>query len=106
MIKTTQKVVFFYLPINFIVLIFNDLYNICIYFKNIFCIYKKYVYICTQITISKKIEIMNTELDEILDSEEFNAMYDFEAEKKEIEAAGWTYAELLEFGKAIAKAIK
>lgn len=49
---------------------------------------------------------MNTELDEFLDSEEFNAMYDFEAEKKEIEAAGWTYAELLEFGKAIAKAIK
>jgi len=49
---------------------------------------------------------MNTELDKILDSEEFNAMYDFEAEKKEIEEAGWTYTELFEFGKAIAKAIK
>ena len=45
-------------------------------------------------------------LDDILNSEEFNTLFDFEAEKKEIEEAGWTYTEILEFGKAIAKAIK
>jgi tRNA U34 5-methylaminomethyl-2-thiouridine-forming methyltransferase MnmC len=45
-------------------------------------------------------------LNDILNSEEFKAMFDFEAEKKEIESAGWNYKELENFGKQLAKQIK
>ena len=44
-------------------------------------------------------------LKDILNSEEFKKMFDFEAEKKEIEAAGWNYEELRSFGKQIAKQV-
>ena len=43
------------------------------------------------------------ELDLILNSEDFNLMFDFETEKKEIESAGWTLNELTSFGKQLSK---
>ena len=49
-------------------------------------------------------EIKN--LDEILNSEEFNQMFDFESEKKEIESAGWNMKELIEFAKSITQSKK
>jgi hypothetical protein len=56
----------------------------------------------------KKIEIMKNlkNINDILDSEEFNQMFDLEAEKKEIEAAGWTMEEVQQFGNDMAKQIK
>ena len=45
-------------------------------------------------------------LNDILNSAEFESMFNFEAEKKEITAAGWNYEELRNFGKQIAKKIK
>jgi hypothetical protein len=45
-------------------------------------------------------------IDEILNSKEFNALFDFETEKKEIEKAGWNYNELRKFGKELAKVQK
>ena len=42
-------------------------------------------------------------LDEILDSKEFNEMFDFEAEKREVEEAGWNYADLIKFAQFLAK---
>jgi hypothetical protein len=45
-------------------------------------------------------------LNEILDSKEFNEMFDFETEKKEIEAAGWSYEETQKFAKGLSKKIK
>jgi len=45
-------------------------------------------------------------LNEILESKEFNEMFDFENEKKEVEAAGWNYAELVNFGQQLGKLIK
>jgi hypothetical protein len=45
-------------------------------------------------------------IDDILDSKEFNEMFDFEAEQKEIEEAGWTLKELRDFGLQLAKSIK
>ena len=44
-------------------------------------------------------------INDILDSEEFNNFFDFEAEKKEIEAAGWTHEEITSFGRQLAKKI-
>lgn len=43
------------------------------------------------------------QLDLILNSEDFNLMFDFESEKKEIESAGWTLNELTSFGKQLSK---
>lgn len=45
-------------------------------------------------------------INEILESKEFNAMFDFEAEQKEIESAGWTYEEIQNYGKQLAKKIE
>jgi hypothetical protein len=42
-------------------------------------------------------------LNNILDSKEFNEMFDFETEKKEIELAGWSYEETLKFAKELSK---
>jgi hypothetical protein len=44
-------------------------------------------------------------INDILNSKEFNEMFDFEAEKKEITEAGWTYEEITSFGKQLAKKI-
>jgi hypothetical protein len=51
---------------------------------------------------------MNTpnNIDEILNSVEFNSFFDIDAEQKEIEATGWNYKEMLSFGKQLAKKIK
>jgi hypothetical protein len=49
--------------------------------------------------------IENTQLDLILNSEDFNLMFDFETEKKEIESTGWNYTELANFGKQLSKQI-
>lgn len=46
---------------------------------------------------------MENTIDEILDSKEFNEMFDFDTEKKELESAGWTYAEIQEMAKFIIK---
>ena len=40
-----------------------------------------------------------TTIENILDSEEFNQMFDFEAEQKELEEAGWTMEEIRKFAK-------
>ena len=57
-----------------------------------------------------KIKIMTTEnfktIDDILESEFFNQMFDFETEKKEIEQAGWNYNELRKFGLELSKKIE
>jgi hypothetical protein len=57
-----------------------------------------------------KIKIMTTEnfktIDDILESEFFNQMFDFETEKKEIEQAGWNYNELRKFGQELSKKIE
>lgn len=42
---------------------------------------------------------MNT-LDDILNSEEFNNMFDIEKEQEELKEAGWTYEEIKEVAKA------
>jgi hypothetical protein len=44
---------------------------------------------------------MNTELNTILDSAEFNTMFDFATEKQEIEAAGWNYEEIKKFAESL-----
>jgi hypothetical protein len=51
---------------------------------------------------------MNTpnSLEQILNSKEFNELFDWEAEKKEIESAGWNYKQTLNFGKQLGKKIK
>ena len=58
----------------------------------------------------QKIKIMTTEnfktIDDILESEFFNQMFDFETEKKEIEQAGWNYNELRKFGHELSKKIE
>jgi hypothetical protein len=46
------------------------------------------------------------ELNDILNSDSFNNLFDFEAEKKEIVEAGWTYKELQSFAKQLSKKIK
>ena len=45
------------------------------------------------------------ELNEILNSDLFNDLFDFEAEKKEITEAGWNYIELKSFAKQLSKKI-
>ena len=45
-------------------------------------------------------------LNDILDSNEFESIFNIETEKKEIELSGWKYEELISFGKEIAKQIK
>lgn len=45
-------------------------------------------------------------LNEILDSKEFNEMFDFETEQKEIKEAGWSYEEIQKFGTDLAKKIE
>jgi hypothetical protein len=45
-------------------------------------------------------------IDDILESEFFNQMFDFETEKKEIEQAGWNYNELRKFGQELSKKIE
>lgn len=45
-------------------------------------------------------------LEDILFSEQFNTLFDIDGEIKEIEAAGWTLNECLEFGNQMAKKIK
>jgi hypothetical protein len=44
-------------------------------------------------------------IEDILNSAEFNEMFDFESEKKEIELSGWNYSELMKFAKQLAKQI-
>lgn len=46
-----------------------------------------------------------SELNEILNSDLFNDLFDFEAEKKEIEEAGWAYKELQSFANQLSKKI-
>jgi hypothetical protein len=53
---------------------------------------------------TKTVKQMET-INQILESEEFNEMFDFEAEKKEIELAGWKLNELTSFGKQLSKQI-
>ena len=45
-------------------------------------------------------------LNDILNSAEFESMFKLETEKKELAEAGWNYEELRNFGKQIAKKIK
>ncbi len=45
-------------------------------------------------------------LNDILESKEFNEMFDFENEKKEVEVAGWNYSELGNFGQQLGNLIK
>jgi len=53
----------------------------------------------------KKQQKMET-INDILDSKEFNEMFDFETEQKEIKEAGWTYEEIQKFGKELSKKIE
>ena len=47
---------------------------------------------------------MNTEtIVDILNSPEFNEMFDFETEKKELEASGWSYQDIQEMAKFVIK---
>lgn len=52
---------------------------------------------------STKNELSFNNIDDILNSTEFNEMFDFEAEKKEIEKAGWTMEEVKNFALSIKK---
>jgi hypothetical protein len=45
-------------------------------------------------------------LEQILDSKEFNEMFDLETEKKEIESAGWNYEETSSFAKQLSKKLE
>lgn len=54
---------------------------------------------------NKNTEKMET-INDILDSKEFNEMFDFETEQKEIKEAGWTYEEIQKFGKELSKKIE
>lgn len=45
-------------------------------------------------------------LNDILNSAEFETMFNLKTEKKELAEAGWNYEELRNFGKQIAKKIK
>ena len=45
-------------------------------------------------------------INDILDSKEFNEMFDLEAEQKEIESAGWTYEEIQKFANGLVKQIE
>ena len=56
--------------------------------------------------INKMKTTMNTELENILNSDEFNAMFNIADEQAEIANAGWSYKELASFGNQLAKQIK
>lgn len=56
------------------------------------------------LTKSQKVEKENI-LNEIFNTDEFNLL-DVEKEKKEIEALGWNYENLIKFGKELGKKIK
>jgi len=45
-------------------------------------------------------------INDILDSKEFNDMFDFESEQKEIKEANWSYQELRKFGLDLSKQIE
>jgi len=45
-------------------------------------------------------------MDDILESDFFNQMFDLETEKKEIEQSGWNYSELRKFGLELSKQLK
>ena len=47
-----------------------------------------------------------TNINDILNSKEFNEMFDFENEQKEIENAGWNLKECISFGKQLSKKIE
>jgi hypothetical protein len=71
---------------------------------HIYCwLYRIVIYICkvNKAQNKKNINKMET-LDQILDSKEFNEMFDFEAEKREVEEAGWNYADLIKFAQFLA----
>lgn len=56
-----------------------------------------------------KTKDMKTEIntiEDIFNTELFTEMFDFETEKKEIEASGWNYNELTTFGQELSKAKK
>jgi hypothetical protein len=40
-------------------------------------------------------------INDILESKEFNQLFDIETEQKELQEAGWTYSEIAEFAKGI-----
>jgi hypothetical protein len=48
----------------------------------------------------------NLTIEDIFNSDLFNEIFDFETEKKEVEASGWNYSELTNFGEQLAKQIK
>jgi hypothetical protein len=62
-----------------------------------FCHVKNYVHLCKVIKNEKQMET----LEQLLDSKEFNEMFDFETEKKEIEESGWTYEEIKKFAESV-----
>jgi hypothetical protein len=45
-------------------------------------------------------------INDILNSQEFNLMFDFENEQKEIEQAGWTIQECVSFAEQLSKKIE
>jgi hypothetical protein len=51
---------------------------------------------------NKNFKIMTT-LNEILESKEFNEMFDFEQEQKDLENDGWTLEEVRKFAKYLIK---
>ena len=53
------------------------------------------------ITNNNMTTAQNIELNAILDSQEFNQIFDFESERKEIQEAGWTYEMISEISKVI-----
>ena len=53
-----------------------------------------------------KKQIKMETINDILDSKEFNEMFDFETEQKEIKEAGWTYEEIQKFGQELSKKIE
>jgi hypothetical protein len=59
---------------------------------------------------TKNLIIMTTleikTMDDILESDFFNQMFDLETEKKEIEQAGWNYSELRKFGLELSKQLE
>lgn len=72
------------------------------FFKNA-CYIKKYYYICSvnQLKQNKMENFKN--LDELLNSEEFNTFFNVEEEEKELKKEGWTLKEVREFAESINK---
>ena len=70
------------------------------------------LYLCYTLITIKNYTIMKNltieqekEMNEIFNSDAFNLL-DVEKEKKEIEALGWNYENLIKFGKELGKKIK